>query len=217
MDAGLHQFSSLHGMALLQVPPSKDTAVCFAPDSKFQRALLLQFNALDQTQISLLDFLEPTQANAAVFEQGRFTKAARDTLRSALEGLETFFATFSDPSYNGAFAALDKSLRTDTHLWNRYDNAVVFFLTNSMLQAWGEDLRTHKRSDLDDKIDLSKPAGGPALLRAYADALPVDAENSSGGFKDNAGAASHFYARDHGLYHEIKQRIRMHKRRASGS
>jgi hypothetical protein len=206
MDAGLHMFSALHGLAVMRTAPSKEPAASFSSDSKFQHALLLHFNALDHTQISLLDFLPPDQANAAQFERGRCTPAARGILRSALEAFDTFFETFSHSSFNGALEVLTKSLHKDTHLWNRFDNAVLLFQLSSMVQAWGDDVRMHKRSDLDDKIDLSTQLGCSTLLRRYAGRVPEDAAGNTGGFADNNGAAHHFYARDHGLFWEIKQR-----------
>jgi hypothetical protein len=113
MDAWLHMFSALHGLAVIKAAPSKDPASCFAAGTKFQEALLLRFNALDHTHISLLDFLEPAQANAALFERGRFTAAARGDIRSSMEAFETFFEAVSHPSFNGALEVLTKSLRTD--------------------------------------------------------------------------------------------------------
>jgi hypothetical protein len=203
MDAGLHMFVALHGLAVLKAAPSKDPAACFAPGSKFCYALLLHFNAMDHTHISLLDFLEPAQANAALFERGRFTGTNRGILRGAMEALETFFVTFSSPAFEGALEVLARSLRTDASLWNRFDDAYLLFKVSAMLQAWAEDVCTHKTSDLDVSIDLSTASGCATLLKAYAAKVPADAAARTGGWTEHD---AHFYARDHGLFHLIKQR-----------
>ncbi|KAJ1390920.1 hypothetical protein B484DRAFT_473486, partial [Ochromonadaceae sp. CCMP2298] len=205
MDAGLHMIVALHGLAVLKAAPSKDPAACFAPGSKFSHALLLQFNAMDHTHISLLDFLEPAQANAALFERGRFTSTNRGILRSSMEAFETFFATFSSPAFNGALEVLSKSLRTDASLWNRFDDAYLLFKVSAMLQAWAEDVRTYKTSDLAPLIDLSTAVGCAALLREYTAKVPADAAARTGGWTEHD---AHFYARDHGLFHLIKQRLK---------
>jgi hypothetical protein len=203
MDAGLHMFAALHGLVVMKHAPSKDPAACFATGSKFQHALLLRFNAMDHTHISLLDFLEPAQANAALFERGRFTATTRGVVRSAMEFFETFFAAFSSPAFSGALEVLSSSLRTDPSLWNRFDDAYLLFKISAMLQAWAEDVRTHKRSDLDPAIDLSTASGCATLLRAYAAKTPAHAAARTGGWTEHD---AHFYARDHGLFHLIQQR-----------
>jgi hypothetical protein len=118
-DAGLHLYSSLHSLAVMKSGSG--------PGSKFQRALLLHFNSMDHTKLSLLDFMEPGPANAAIFERDRYTSDARGTIRSCLEFVDTFFEFFSYPAFRQSLLPLTSSLRTDHQLWNRYDNAFVLF------------------------------------------------------------------------------------------
>jgi hypothetical protein len=207
-DAGLHMYSALHSLAVMKHAPTtsskNDPAHTFAVGSKFQHALLLDFNCLDHTQISVLDFLEPVLANSATFVKDRYTTSARDILRLALESMETFFEAFAHPAFSGAMQALCKSLRTNTNLWNRYDDAFVLFKTSAMVQGWSEEICTHHKSNQDDTIDLSRGDGAAQLLKALCAQTLADAEAGTGGWTDQL--LRHFYANDHGLFHEIKQR-----------
>ncbi|KAJ1423897.1 hypothetical protein B484DRAFT_398522, partial [Ochromonadaceae sp. CCMP2298] len=151
-DAGLHLYSSLHSLAVIKGGSG--------PGSKFQRALLLHFNSMDHTKLSLLDFMEPGPANAAVFERDRYTSDARGTIRSCLEFVETFFECFSCPAFRQSLLPLTSSLRTDHQLWNRYDNAFVLF---------------RKTCTLDNKLSLATGPDCAAYLTALAENTLADA------------------------------------------
>ncbi|KAJ1391081.1 hypothetical protein B484DRAFT_408842, partial [Ochromonadaceae sp. CCMP2298] len=194
-DAGLHLYAALHRLAVM-----KDG---FGPGSKMQHALLLHFSSLDHTKVSLVDFLEVDAANEAIFDRDRCTPTSRGLIRGALEYVETFFEAFSGPGFKHAFLPLTESLKTDSGLWNGYDDQYVLFRISNMLQTFSENVRTHKLCTLDAKRSLATSADCGAYLNALAIKTLTDAEACTGGWTKDSKT---FYALDYGVYHEIKQR-----------
>jgi hypothetical protein len=91
---------------------------------------------LGHTKISVLDFLEPAEADAAGFERERFSATAREKLRNALEFVETFSQAYFHPSFEHSLQPLISSLRTNSNLWNKFDDAFLLFRISMMLQYY---------------------------------------------------------------------------------
>jgi hypothetical protein len=195
-NEGLHLYPALRPLGVMLEG--------FAEDSKFQNALLLRFDALDHSKISIQDFQEPLETSSmAQFERDRSSTPARSMLRNCLEFVETFFVTFSGPCFEGALRPLIKSLGRDTALWNKFQDPFLLFRMTLMMQQWGTAIRTQKDSPINPTtIKLCNPEGAAALLLAMAKANVVDAKELLHGYTD--GTHGTFFAHGHGLYWAIK-------------
>mmetsp|Transcript_26079 Transcript_26079/g.58535 ORF Transcript_26079/g.58535 Transcript_26079/m.58535 type:complete len:590 (+) Transcript_26079:280-2049(+) len=195
-DAGLHLYSALQSLAVMKGG--------FGEGSKFQGALLLQFDSLDLSGISLIDFAGVAAANAARFDRDRYTPEARVALRCGREYVETFFQCFSHKDFEGSLQPLSSSLKLEAKLWNRWHDAFLLHKFSVMLQAFAEEVCRQKESVISPLTSLKDGAGCAALMRALASQTVADAKAGAHNWTEGGQVA--FSNLDVGVFHEIKQR-----------
>ncbi|KAJ1431494.1 hypothetical protein B484DRAFT_395434, partial [Ochromonadaceae sp. CCMP2298] len=190
-DAGLHLYSALRPLTVMKTG--------FGEESKFQAALMLRFDSLDHSKMSVMDFQEPDKGEpATLFERDRYSTAMRCKLRNALEFVETLFQAFSHPDFGGTLQPLTNSLNKDTSLWNRFQDPFLLFRVSLMLQRFSEEVRSQKTCTVDNAISLATGKGCAALLRALATSTVGHAVALTDGWTEGT--------HEHGLYWAIKQR-----------
>ncbi|KAJ1395393.1 hypothetical protein B484DRAFT_472556, partial [Ochromonadaceae sp. CCMP2298] len=195
-DAGLHLYSALHSLAVM-----KDG---FGEDSKFQGAFLLEFDCLDLSKISLIDFAGMQAANAARFERDRYTPDARVFIRCALEYLETFCVCFFNAAFEGSLVPLTSSLKLDAKLWNKFNDEFLLHKISVMLQTFSEEVCGQKESAIVPLTSLRDGAGCAVMMKALTTQTVVDARTGAHNWTEGGQVA--YYNRDVGTCHEVKQR-----------
>ncbi|KAJ1426000.1 hypothetical protein B484DRAFT_464363, partial [Ochromonadaceae sp. CCMP2298] len=173
-DAGMHRYVQLQSLSVMQT--GWDEA------SRFQHGLNLEFSRMDHRHISICDFLGPKDASTKAFEGDRTTPVMRERLRLALDNLQVFLAAYSHKNFL-------KSLT---------------FRLSLMLENFGDDIRTQKRSEMDINLNLRDGPGCAKLLTLYGAQFVKDAEGLLNGCTSNGHID--FYALDQGQYHEIAHR-----------
>ncbi|KAJ1400783.1 hypothetical protein B484DRAFT_405926 [Ochromonadaceae sp. CCMP2298] len=176
-DAGLHLYSALHLLAVI----------------------------LDHSKFSLLDFQGRKAANDSHFARDRHDPDETARLRCCFEYLETFLACYSHKDFQGALQPLISSFKMDNNLWNRFQDTYLLYHKSLMLQTYGEDVRTQKRSAVDETICLVDGKSCAKLMHSTVVKTLADARRLRNGWTDNGHNL--FFATDVGLWGEIQSRV----------
>jgi hypothetical protein len=172
--------------------------------SRFQHGLNLEFSSMDHRHISICDFLDPKDASTKAFERDRTTPVMRERLRLACDNLQVFLAAYSHKDFLKSLTVVTESLGNDYFLWSKFQNPYLLFRLSLMLENFGDDIRTQKRSEMDLDLDLRDGPGCAKLLTLYGVHFLKDAEGLLNGCTSNGH--SDFYALDQGQYYDVKQR-----------
>ncbi|KAJ1390229.1 hypothetical protein B484DRAFT_409078, partial [Ochromonadaceae sp. CCMP2298] len=195
-DAGMHRHVQLQSLSVMQTG--------WGEDSRFQHGLKLDFSSLNHKAVSICDFLDPKDASTKAFEKDRSTPGMRERLRLALDNFQLFLAANSHKDFLSSLTVVTDSLRDNFYMWQQFHNPYLLFRVSLMLENFGDDVRTQKRSEMDPELDLRDGPGCAKLLNLYGVQFVKDAEGLLHGCTSNGH--SDFYALDQGQFHEIQHR-----------